>query len=187
LGFLDFAHCSTADRLQTRVARRLAIGSGKSARLVKRIAFRRVVRRSSATSARPSRLWRLAAITSKMVTQRDSPCQKETALRRGPFLGYYREERTGACVAVASLRHEFSRLDPVVSGLTLARLWHGSGTSAANIAGCGRCAISARACPSVICLSPFRCVHQAITGNNGRSSRPPVLRFVERSNPCPPT
>jgi hypothetical protein len=61
-----------------------------------------------------------------------NPCKatKETARRSGPFLGYYREERTRARPRGGFLRHEFDRLDPVETGLTLARLWHHSGTRA---------------------------------------------------------
>jgi hypothetical protein len=61
-GFRRFAHCSTSGRFQTRVARRRTIGSGKSGSPVKRIAFRRVVPRSSATSARPRRFLPAAVI-----------------------------------------------------------------------------------------------------------------------------
>jgi hypothetical protein len=69
-GLRRFAHRSTSARFQTRVARRRATGSGKSGSPVIRIAFRRVVRRSSATSARPRRFLPSAAIPSKMVSQR---------------------------------------------------------------------------------------------------------------------
>jgi hypothetical protein len=76
-GFRLFAHRSTSGRFQTRVARSRAIGSGKSGSPVKRIAFRRVVRRSSATSARPRRFLPSAAIPSKMVSQRKCPAPQE--------------------------------------------------------------------------------------------------------------
>ena len=69
-GLRRFAHRSTSARFQTRVARRRATGSGKSGSPVIRIAFRRVVRRSSATSARPRRFLPSAAIPSTMVSQR---------------------------------------------------------------------------------------------------------------------
>ena len=72
-GFRRFAHRSTSGRFQTRVARRRAIGLGKSGSPVKRIAFRRVVRRTSATSARPRRFLPSAAIPSKMVSQMQCP------------------------------------------------------------------------------------------------------------------
>ena len=55
-----------------------------------------------------------------------------TTRRSGPFLGYYREERTRARPRGGLLRHEFDRLDPVETGLTLARLWHHSGTRATS-------------------------------------------------------
>ena len=57
--------------------------------------------------------------------QRDA--KKRTPPKRGS-LGYYREERTPARPTAGALRHEFDRLGPVISGLTLARLWHDSGT-----------------------------------------------------------
>jgi hypothetical protein len=69
-GLRRFAHRATSARFQTRVARRRTIGSGKSGSPVKRIAFRRVVPRSSATSARPRRFLPSAVIPSKMVSQR---------------------------------------------------------------------------------------------------------------------
>jgi hypothetical protein len=69
-GLRRFAHRATSVRFQTRVARRRTIGSGKSGSPVKRIAFRRVVPRSSATSARPRRFLPSAVIPSKMVSQR---------------------------------------------------------------------------------------------------------------------
>src|SRR5262245_49196201 len=42
--------------------------------------------------------------------------EKETALRGGPFPGYYREERTGVQARQPALRHESSRLEPVIDG-----------------------------------------------------------------------
>jgi hypothetical protein len=100
-GFRRFAHRSTSGRFQTRVARRRTIGSGKSGSPVKRIAFRRVVPRSSATSARPRRFLPSAFIPSKMVSQRldrlrwsdasnasaRGPCARETSarLKSAPF------------------------------------------------------------------------------------------------------
>lgn len=69
-GFRLFAHRSTSPRLHTGVARRRAIGSGKSGSFVSRIACRRVTCSTSATSARPASLsFRFAAIASKMVSQ----------------------------------------------------------------------------------------------------------------------
>jgi hypothetical protein len=50
-----FAHRSTSERIQTRVARRRATGSGKSVAFVHLTAWRRDVPRRSATSARPTR------------------------------------------------------------------------------------------------------------------------------------
>jgi hypothetical protein len=41
----------------------------------------------------------------------------------------YREERSRPCAWKGLLRHGITRLDPAVSGLTLARLWHHSGTT----------------------------------------------------------
>jgi hypothetical protein len=78
-GFRRFAHRSTSGSFQTRVARRRAIGSGKSGSPVKRIAFRRVVRRSSATSARPRRFLPSAVMPSKIVSQSKCPRAAETA------------------------------------------------------------------------------------------------------------
>src|SRR6266545_1290664 len=49
--------------------------------------------------------------------------RKETPRRSGAFLGYYRE-RTRPCARMDVLRHEFGRLDPAVTALTLAPLWH---------------------------------------------------------------
>jgi hypothetical protein len=86
-GLRRFAHRSTSARFQTRVARRRATGSGKSGSPVIRIAFRRVVRRSSATSARPRRFLPSTAIPSKMVSQRlDRLCRvrRHQSFSRGP-------------------------------------------------------------------------------------------------------
>ena len=77
----SFAHRSTSDRIQTGVARRRAVGSGKSGSLVSRIACRRVTRNTSATSARPTRLsFRFSAIASKMVSYK---CPRDVAASGG--------------------------------------------------------------------------------------------------------
>ena len=110
-GFRRFAHRSTSGRFQTRVARRRAIGSGKSGSPVKRIAFRRVVRRTSATSARPRRFLPPAAIPSKMVSQNECPRAAETAGGVAPEIepparlaGYRRDPRPLARPFGASTR-----------------------------------------------------------------------------------
>ena len=110
-GFRRCAHRSTSGRFQTRVARRRAIGSGKSGSPVKRIAFRRVVRRTSATSARPRRFLPPAAIPSKMVSQNECPRAAETAGGVAPEIepparlaGYRRDPRPLARPFGASTR-----------------------------------------------------------------------------------
>ena len=88
-GFRAFAHRSTSDRIQTGVARRRVIGSGKSGSLVSRIACRRVTRNTSATSARPTRLsFRFSAIASKMVSYSKVPPRRWSV--RGPAPGQVR-------------------------------------------------------------------------------------------------
>jgi hypothetical protein len=76
-------HRSTSPRLQTGVARRRAIGSGKLGSLVSRIACRRVTWSTSATSARPARLsFRFTAIASKMMSQSKRGGTAQTARPR---------------------------------------------------------------------------------------------------------
>ena len=85
-GFRFFCQRSTSPRLQTGVARRRAIGSGKSGSFVSRIACRRVTCSTSATSAVPARLsFRFSAIVSKMVSYSKVPPRRLHV--RGPVPG----------------------------------------------------------------------------------------------------
>ena len=73
-GLRCLAQRLTSARSQTGVARSRATGSGKSSCCVQRIAFRRDVSSSSATSASPtSASWRRRGIPSMMVTERKCP------------------------------------------------------------------------------------------------------------------